>query len=203
MLATEHVPPLNACRAFVFDLDGTLTVPQHDFDAIRDALDIPQGALILEHLAALPEAEENVKRAHLDAIEAEIASASKPAPGLFELLDTLTERKISFAILTRNSASNAWLSLHAIGADALFAKTLVIGRDEAAPKPQPAGIELLAQRLAQPAGHCAMVGDYVHDLAAGTAAGCHTVHIRHPNTPEWPELTRTRVNSLTELLRKL
>lgn len=184
-------------------MDGTLTVPQHDFDAIRAALDIPAGALILEHIAGLPERQQKAMRARLNAIEAEIAAESQPAPGLFELLDALCSRDLRFAILTRNSVSNAWVSLRAIGADHLFAQDHVIGRSDAPPKPDPAGINLLAERLAQPASHCAMVGDYVHDLAAGSAAGCHTVHIRHPQTPSWPELTHTEVSSLHELLLHL
>ena len=196
----DKILPLAQCKAFIFDMDGTLTVPQHDFDAIRDALDIPQGALILEYLAALPTAEQREKRARLNAIEAEIAAASEPAPGLFQLLDELIKRKTGVAVLTRNSASNAWISLNGIGAAKYFTEATVIGRDEAPPKPDPAGLHLLAQRLGCAAGDCAMVGDYRHDLEAGTAAGAHTVHLRHPETPRWPEFTSTTVSTLHELL---
>ena len=184
-------------------MDGTLTVPQHDFDAIRDALDIPQGALILEHLAALPLPEQRDKRAQLDAIELAIAEQSQAAPGVIELLDTLRDNNLRFAILTRNSARNAWASLHAIGARDYFSGELVIGRDEAAPKPHPAGIDVLAGRLGQTPDDCAMIGDYRHDLEAGTRAGCHTVHIRHGNAPVWPEFTHTTVSSLDHLRTEL
>ena len=40
---------------WVFDLDGTLTIANHDFDAIRAELGIPEGHLILEYQATLPE----------------------------------------------------------------------------------------------------------------------------------------------------
>lgn len=195
--------PLAACRAFIFDMDGTLTVPQHDFDAIRAALDIPQGALILEHLDALPATAAREKRARLDAIELAIAAESRAAPGLFELLDTLRERDIAFAILTRNSAHNAKTSLRAIKAQAYFSNHLIIGRDEALPKPDPAGIKVLAARLGCAAHQCAMVGDYRHDLEAGSHAGCHTVHVRHANTAVWPAFTNTTVSSLTHLREEL
>jgi len=181
--------PLSACGAFIFDMDGTLTVPQHDFDAIRAALDIPQGALILEHLATLPTAEAMQKREQLDALELGIAKESQPAPGLFNVLDALRDRSIPCAILTRNSARNAVTSLAAIGADRYFGKDLIVGRDEATPKPHPS--------------RCAMVGDYRHDLQAGRNAGCHTVHVRHGDATTWPELTDTTINSLEHLLAEL
>ena len=44
-------------RHWVFDMDGTLTVAVHDFEAIKRALEIPQSDDILHHLAALPAAE--------------------------------------------------------------------------------------------------------------------------------------------------
>jgi len=195
--------PLSDCRDFVFDMDGTLTVPQHDFDAIRAALNIPKGALILEHLAALPANDAQQKRQQLDALELAVAAESQPAPGLFELLDTLRGRSLPFAILTRNSRHNAKTSLIAIGAQHYFADDLIIGRDETRPKPDPAGIALLAQRLHKKPEQCAMVGDYRHDLEAGRRAGCHTVHVRHSDAKVWPALTDTTVNSLTHLVREL
>ncbi len=191
--------PLTQCKAFIFDMDGTLTVPQHDFDAIRELLGIPQGSLILEYLDKLPPADRQQKRAQLNEFEAELAAESQPAPGLFELLNELRSREIGAAVLTRNSLSNARISLNAIGALHYFNEQTLVGRDEAEPKPSPAGIELLAERLGTHAHLCAMVGDYRHDLEAGTRAGAHSVHIKHPGTPAWPEFTHTRVTDLLEL----
>ena len=53
--AATALPALADLRHWVFDLDGTLTVPVHDFALIRRALDIPADADILGHLAALPD----------------------------------------------------------------------------------------------------------------------------------------------------
>jgi len=184
-------------------MDGTLTVPQHDFDAIREMLGIPEGNLILEYLDRLPPDEKQQKRTQLNKFEAELAAESQPAPGLFELLNELRDREIGVAVLTRNSLSNAQISLKAIGALHYFDEQTLVGRDEAEPKPDPAGIELLAGRLGTQAHLCAMVGDYRHDLEAGTRAGAHSVHICHPNTPVWPEFTQTRVDDLIALHKLL
>ncbi|MGH9885914.1 MAG: HAD family hydrolase, partial [bacterium] len=39
---------------WIFDMDGTLTVAVHDFDAIRTELGLPQGKPMLEELALRP-----------------------------------------------------------------------------------------------------------------------------------------------------
>ncbi|KPW40478.1 hypothetical protein ALO66_05453, partial [Pseudomonas coronafaciens pv. atropurpurea] len=56
---------LDGIRHWVFDMDGTLTVPVHDFAAIKRELDIPQDHDILGHLAALPAEESAAKHAWL------------------------------------------------------------------------------------------------------------------------------------------
>ena len=45
---------------WIFDLDGTLTVAAHDFDAIRAELGLPQGRPILEALLASVSASESI-----------------------------------------------------------------------------------------------------------------------------------------------
>ena len=56
-------------RGWVFDLDGTLTVAQHDFPAIRRELGVPAEADILTFMSGLPAAEYLAMKAQLDAIE--------------------------------------------------------------------------------------------------------------------------------------
>ncbi|HEY5959038.1 MAG TPA: hypothetical protein VIV60_20905, partial [Polyangiaceae bacterium] len=59
-------------KSFIFDMDGTLTLAVHDFDAIRRQLDLPPGVPILEALAQLSEVEARPKWQLLDAIELEL-----------------------------------------------------------------------------------------------------------------------------------
>jgi HAD superfamily hydrolase (TIGR01509 family) len=186
-------------QAIIFDMDGTLTIPQHHFEAIRAELDIPSGELILEYLADLPRAEGMRRRAQLEVIERRIARKSKPAEGMHDLLNQVASGNLPVAILTRNSRANAIISLTAIGGQQFFRDDCIVGRDEATPKPDPAGIHLLAQRLGHPAHSCLMIGDYVHDLNAGRNAGCFTVHLCHKGGERWPELTDLRISSLDEL----
>jgi len=179
--------PLQACRHWVFDLDGTLTLAVHDFALIRRELDIPERQDILGHLAALPAADAAAKRAWLLAHERELAATARPAPGACELLQSLHARGCSLGILTRNDHALARLSLAGIGLGALFTDAAIVGRDEALPKPDPAGLRLHAARWAVPPTELVMVGDHGYDLQAGRAAGAATVFVGADNA--WPSLS--------------
>ncbi|MBA1245698.1 HAD family hydrolase [Pseudomonas japonica] len=179
---------LGQIRHWVFDMDGTLTVAAHDFAAIRTALSIPAEDDILHHLAALPADEAAAKHAWLLEHERELAIASQPAPGAVTLVRTLAGRGYRLGVLTRNARELAHITLAAIGIDDCFAPHDVLGRDEAAFKPNPEGLLKLAAAWQVPPAEMVMVGDYQFDLAAGRAAGTRTVLVNMPANP-WPELT--------------
>lgn len=179
---------LDQVRHWVFDMDGTLTVPVHDFPAIKRALDIPQDADILGHLAALPSEQSIAKHAWLLEHERELALGSKAAEGAVELVRELAARGYRLGVLTRNARELAHITLEAIGLADCFAVQDVLGRDEATPKPHPAGLLKLASAWKVEPSQMVMVGDYRHDLDCGRAAGAKTVLVNLPENP-WPELT--------------
>lgn len=175
-------------RHWVFDMDGTLTLAVHDFPAIKRALGIPQEDDILGHLAALPADIAAAKHAWLLEHERALAVASRPAAGAVELVRELAGRGYRLGILTRNARELAHVTLEAIGIADCFAKDDVLGRDEAAPKPDPGGLLKLAMAWNVQPSEMVMVGDYQFDLACGRAAGTRTVLVNLPDNP-WPALT--------------
>ncbi|WP_298183982.1 HAD family hydrolase [uncultured Pseudomonas sp.] len=179
---------LAAAQHWVFDMDGTLTLAVHDFEAIKRALDIPLAEDILGHLASLPEALATAKHAWLLEHERELALTSQPAPGAIELVRELHGRGCRLGILTRNAHELALLTLRAIGLDDCFAVVDVIGRDEAPPKPDPGGLLHFAKAWQVAPSELVMVGDYRFDLECARAAGARSVLV---NLAEnlWPELT--------------
>ena len=179
---------LDGIRHWVFDMDGTLTVPVHDFPAIKRELGIPQDHDILGHLAALPEGESAAKHAWLLEHERELALGSLPAEGAVELVRELAGRGYRLGILTRNARELAHITLQAIGLADCFAVEDVLGRDEATPKPDPAGLLKLASAWEVEPERMVMIGDYLHDLSCGRAAGAKTILVNLPENP-WPELT--------------
>lgn len=178
---------LGQIRHWVFDMDGTLTVAAHDFPAIKRALGIPQDADILGYLAALPAEQSIAKHAWLLEHERELAVASRPAEGAVELVRELAARGHRLGILTRNARELAHITLQAIGLADCFAIDDVLGRDEATPKPHPAGLLKLAWAWGVEPARMVMIGDYRHDLDCGRAAGAKTILVNLPENP-WPEL---------------
>ncbi len=187
-------------RHWVFDMDGTLTVAAHDFDAIRAELGLPVGRPILEALDALPSAEAMALHLRLEEIEEDIAHASRPQPGARRLLEHLTSRGVQLGIVTRNKRRLAAISLAAAGLADLFDPADVLGRDEAPHKPSPAGILWLLERWGARGSDGVMVGDYLFDLQAGRGAGCATVLFDVSGAFPWREHADRCVSRLDALL---
>ena len=192
---------MHQLRGWVFDLDGTLTLAQHDFPAIRRELGVPADADILTYMATLPAADYTAMKAQLDAIELRLAAEVEPAPGAVELVRQLREQGRRLGILTRNLQVVARSTLSCLGILDCFAAEDVLGREDAAPKPSPDGIHQLLDRWQLSPDEAVMVEDFRFDLEAGRAAGSRTCLIL-PDNP-WPELTDWHLPSCNALLARL
>ncbi|CAK7211753.1 hypothetical protein SBRCBS47491_001222 [Sporothrix bragantina] len=139
----NHQPKV--LRGVVFDVDGTLCVPQtYMFGQMREALGISKGTDILDHIYSLPtpekqhEAMESVRN-----IERTAMASQEAQPGLAELMDYLDSRGVPKAICTRNFEQPV---LHLLGKflEGHVFKPIVT-RDFRPPKPDPAGILHIAR----------------------------------------------------------
>lgn len=185
---------------WIFDMDGTLTYSMHDFDAIRAELGLPQGAPILEALAALPPDEAAPLHVRLEAWERDLAHRAEAADDALGLLEALASRGARCAVLTRNTRPLAQITLRAAGLARFFDDAVVLGRACAAPKPSPDGVlQILARWGAQP-DSAVMVGDFMFDVDAGRAAGCATVLIDREGHGRWRDRADVCVGRLDALL---
>ncbi|WP_045728368.1 HAD family hydrolase [Xanthomonas sp. GPE 39] len=195
---TSQARTLRQVRHWVFDMDGTLTRAVHDFSVIRDALQIPLHADILQHLAALPEAQRASKHAWLLEHERALAHEAIAANGASLLLRTLHAADCRLAVLTRNARELAQLTLEEIELDDLFDTVTILGRDDAPPKPHPGGLLHLAEQWGVAPQAMAMVGDHEYDLQCGRNAGATTVLLRADNP--WPALADLHFTDCAALL---
>ena len=191
---------LETKRAWVFDLDGTLTRPVHDFADIRRQLGIPPSADILGYLAALTPAAARPLHEKLHAIEMQLSARTEAAPGAVDCVGWLARRGVRLGILTRNSRVIARQTLAVLGLADYFPAELIIGRDEAPPKPSPDGLHQLAAGWGLSADDLVMVGDYLFDLQTGRAAGAATVHVDPTGAFAWPDLADFCVTTLHDLI---
>jgi HAD superfamily hydrolase (TIGR01509 family) len=181
-------------------MDGTLTVAVHDFPAMARALGLPDDQPILEAIATLPAPQAREIYRQLDRMELEIAHASTAADGAAPLLETLSRQGARLGIVTRNSRGNALATLRACGLHAYFGPEVIVGREQAAPKPSPDGIVRLLEHWNADPGETVMVGDFLFDLQAGRAAGVVTIHVDVRGEFRWREQADTLVRDLHELL---
>ena len=184
-----NVQRLNRLRHWILDMDGTLTVPSHDFPYMRRQLGMAEGDLdILAYVARHNEAEAAQMNQWLWDYEVDLAENAEPATGAADLVQHLHEQERKLAILTRNDKKLALITLQAIGLLHYFDESVILGRDEATPKPHPAGIDHILQHWQATSDDAIMVGDYEYDLSAGRSAGVHTLLV-HPKANHWPELS--------------
>jgi HAD superfamily hydrolase (TIGR01549 family) len=184
---------------WVFDLDGTLTVPVHDFAAIRAMLGLPEGVGILEALHAMPPEQSAPLVRKLDEFEYELACNAVVAAGAHELLAELARRGVRLGIVTQNNARNVFATLEATGLTPFFPVDAFMTREHASPKPSPEGIRTLLAQWNADAETSVMVGNHLIDLLAGRAAGTSTVLVAERHEPAWHEHADLVVVSLSEL----
>ena len=187
-------------KLWIFDMDGTLAEAQHDFDAIRRTLGLPDDLPILESISALPPEQAKAVNEQLDEIELEISKTSKPAEGAAELLEALLANDCKIGILTRNNLVNIQVTLEAAGLYQYFNEADLISRDCIAPKPAPDGIYHLVDLWQGDISDSVMIGDSIHDIAAGNNAGAAAVYYDPDGTFEHREQADICIRSLRELI---
>lgn len=190
---------LGQCRHWIFDLDGTLTVAIHDFDVARRRLGLPRGAPILETIRSLPAKEAAGLLMELDQWEASLVERALVANGALALLGALAKKGARLGILTRNSKGLALRTLQAVGLQRFFAPAEVLGRDCAAPKPSPEGVQRLLHGWGVAGSQAVMVGDYLFDLQAGRAAGAMAIWVDAAGGGQFAAEADLVVRSLAEL----
>jgi HAD superfamily hydrolase (TIGR01509 family) len=158
-------------RGVIFDLDGTLVDSRLDFDAMRNQIGLAPGTPVLEGVLALAPHAAAPAWAVIERHERAGTETATVIAGVQELLAELRRRQIHVAVVTRNGRTFAGETLRRLE----LPIELVMTRDDAPPKPDPAALlhVLEAWNLAAP--RAAMVGDFRFDLEAGRAAGMRTV----------------------------
>jgi HAD superfamily hydrolase (TIGR01509 family) len=176
-------PSRGPLHAWVFDLDGTLTVAVHDFDGLKQELSLDPSRPLLEGLQALEGPRADAAWARVAAWERDHAALARPAEGVEALLEALRRQGRRLGVLTRNTREVALLTLAGAGLSDWFAHDDVLGRNCAAPKPAPDGVLRLLRGWRVGARDAVMVGDAPHDAWAGMRAGAIGVWLHGDDEP--------------------
>jgi len=185
-------------KAVIFDLDGTITEPYFDFDAIREEIGIDRhGGPILEAMEKMTPGQRQRAEAILHFHEEKAVTESSLNPGARETLDALRQRGIPVGILTRNRKCNA----HAVAERHSLCFDAVVGREDGPVKPHAFGVLHLCGHFAVQPAEAMVVGDYLFDLLCARAAGAIGVLIaNHDRAAEFAQHADFTVQTLHELL---
>ncbi len=191
--------PLSHLNFWIFDMDGTLTLPIHDFEDIRSRLGIQPTSAILEAIEEMPAARAAEAARQLHLLEMRLAREARPQPGVKDILTRLSQAGKKLGILTRNGREIAHATLAEAGLLSFFEKDSVISRDDCAPKPNPDGVHLLLDHWNAPREETIIVGDFLYDIQAGFDAGIQTVHFDSSGQFQWPQFTHYKITEISAL----
>jgi HAD superfamily hydrolase (TIGR01509 family) len=186
-------------KAVIFDLDGTITQPFFDFDAIRREMGFePDAGPILELMEKMtPQQREDAERILLSHEEKAVAESTLN-PGARETLDALRQMGIRIGILTRNKRDNVFAvaDKHGLKFDA------VVGREEGPVKPDAFGVEYLCRQFGVKPQETLVVGDYLFDLLCAKAAGAVSVLLKnHTKADEFTKHADFVIEKITDVLK--
>ncbi len=175
-------------------MDGTLTRPMLDFDAIKRDMGIGSQA-ILEALSEMTERDRLHCEAILDRHEEHAAENSELNDGCTETLAYLNGRGVRRALITRNSRR----SVDTVLAKHRLAFDCIISRETCEPKPHPQPLHVACESLSLHKDNAWMVGDGRYDIEAGNAAGMRTVWVSHGQTRPFAATPWRQVRDLREM----
>jgi HAD superfamily hydrolase (TIGR01509 family) len=186
-------------KAVIFDLDGTITKPFFDFDAIRTEMGLTrEDGPVLEAMAKMTPQRRAAVHKILDYHEQKAVDESQLNDGAKQTLDWLRKEGIKIGILTRNKAVNAM----AIAEKHNLEFDSIVDREDGPVKPDAFGVLELCRRFKVEPEKTLMVGDYLFDIQCGKQAGAIAVLIaNHPRAGEFADLADYRIDRIDEILK--
>ncbi len=186
-------------KAVIFDLDGTVTQPYFDFDAIRKEMGLDRNSgPVLESMQKMPpEQRKNAERI-LHSHERKAVIESRLNAGAKETIESLRKDGIYTGILTRNRRSNALAiaKKHGLKFDA------VVGRDDGPVKPEAFGLLKICQQFGVEPWEMLLVGDYLFDLLCAKSAGAVAVLLtNNAQAGEFAEHADFCIENISQILQ--
>ncbi len=185
-------------KAVIFDLDGTITQPYFDFDAIRQEIGLARDSgPLLERMEKMTPQQRLEAERILYYHENKAVAESQLNPGAEQTLSALRDAGIHVGILTRNERDNAFAVArkHNLEFDA------VIGREDGPVKPDAFGVLQLCRQFGIEPRETLLVGDYLFDLLSAKAAGAEAVLlVNHNQAEEFAEHADFCIKNIGEIL---
>jgi HAD superfamily hydrolase (TIGR01509 family) len=185
-------------KAVIFDLDGTITQPYFDFDAIREEIGLAKDSgPVLESMEKMTAQQRQDAEKILHYHEQKAVTESKLNANAKQTLSALRAAGIHIGVLTRNKRSNALAIArkHKLKFDA------VIDREDGPVKPDAFGVLQLCRQFGVKPEETLLVGDYLFDLLCAKAAGAVAVLlVNHEQADEFTEHADFCIEDISRIL---
>ena len=191
-------------KAVIFDLDGTITEPFFDFDAIRKEMGLDENAgPILEEMKKMTTEQRRNAENILEYHEVRAVKESRLNDGAKETLDALERAGIQIGILTRNRKRNA-----VAVADMHNLKFVVIvDREDGPVKPDAFGVLEICRQFQIKPNETIVVGDYLFDILCAKSAGAWSVLLaNHRKADEFArqaDFTIEKIDRILQIISQL
>jgi len=185
-------------KAVIFDLDGTITQPYFDFDAIREEIGLAKDSgPVLESMEKMTAQQRQDAEKILHYHEQKAVTESKLNANAKRTFSALRAAGIHVGVLTRNKRSNALAIArkHNLKFDA------VIDREDGPVKPDAFGVLYLCRQFGVKPEETLLVGDYLFDLLCAKAAGAVAVLLaNHNQADEFAEHADFCIEDISRIL---
>lgn len=192
-----------AFKAIIFDLDGTITEPFFDFDAIRLEMGLSKDAgPVWEAMAKMPAEQQSRAEKILSFHEQRAVTESSLNPGARQTLQALRQAGLGIGILTRNTQANVFAvaKKHGLKFD------VVVGREQGPVKPDAFGVEKICEHFGIEPKDSMVVGDYLFDIMCAKAAGAVAVLLNNQEKAkefaEYADFVIDRLEQVLEIVEK-
>jgi len=198
----NHEIQVMSIKAVIFDLDGTITRPYFDFDAIRKEMGLGRDSgPVLESMEKMTLQQRRRAEEILHFHESRAVTQSTLNAGARQTLSELHRAGIRVGILTRNRGCNALAIAEKHGLQFDF----VIGREEGPVKPDAFGVLRICRQFGVRPKETLMVGDYLFDLLCAKAAGAVAVllanHSGADKFAEHADFTIEKIDQILEIIK--
>ncbi len=185
-------------KAVIFDLDGTITQPYFDFDAIREEIGLAKDSgPVLESMEKMTAQQRQDAEKILYYHEQKAVTESKLNANAKQTLSALRTAGIHIGVLTRNRRSNAL----AIARKHKLKFDTVIGREDGPVKPDAFGVLRICEQFGVEPEETMLVGDYLFDLLCAKAAGAVAVLLaNHNQADEFAEHADFCIDDISRIL---
>jgi HAD superfamily hydrolase (TIGR01509 family) len=185
-------------KAVIFDLDGTITEPFIDFDAIRKEMGLEMDAgPVLEAMEKMTPQQRRRAEEILDFHERRAVTESRLNAGAKQTLQRLRAAGIGIGILTRNKRDNvvAIAQKHNLKFDA------IVDRDDGPAKPDAFGVLEICRQFGVKPQETLVVGDYLFDLLCAKSAGAVAVLLaNHSQADEFAKHSDFTIEKIEQIL---